>query len=70
MKGCDSEVRAGGVSLCGVLSGWWQVCCRVGGVEGAVSDHGVVCEDAPVGEEDDGLVVAFTLGDPSVVVGP
>lgn len=53
-----------------MLSGWWQVCCRVGGVEGAVSDHGVVCEDAPVGEEDDGLVVAFTLGDPSVVVGP
>lgn len=48
--------------VAGLLSGW--------GVEGAVSDHGVVCEDAPVGEEDDGLVVAFTLGDPSVVVGP
>jgi hypothetical protein len=39
-------------------------------VEGAVSQHGEEDVTAASGECDEGLVVAFALGDFSVVVGP
>jgi hypothetical protein len=41
----------------------------VGLVEGAVAEHGVEDVAAPSGEGDEGLVVAFALGDLAVVVG-
>jgi hypothetical protein len=41
----------------------------VGLVEGAVAEHGVEDVAAPASEGDEGLVVAFALGDFAVVVG-
>lgn len=41
----------------------------VGLVEGAVAEHGVEDVAASAGEGDEGLVVAFALGDFAVVVG-
>lgn len=55
--------------LCGVSSGRDKLVGWLGVVEGVVSEHRVEGEDASVGEGEDGLVVAFALGDFALVVG-
>ena len=61
----DLVVELGDVPLCGLSSSKLVL----GFVECAVAEHGVEDVAASAGEGDEGLVMAFALGDLAVVVG-